>query len=150
MVVVLFVCLAGLTPVVGFAWWMFELGRDAGDRPGDATSRVGAGTGGYLWLSVANHSLTPVVVGAHTRDERPFASLFQAPALVVRPARRHERRQAANWSETVLGAVAPGAEMRWPVPAVVARTRLVVALGQSGDRLRIHDHLLVSPLARGL
>jgi len=140
MLVTVVLAVGVFTPIAALGWWLVRLGTVGGDLPGDATSRTG-GDGTGIWLSVENRSATPVLVGARVRDQRPLATLFQPPALVVRPARFGERRSAGSWSDGVLGAVPPG-QMRWVLPGVTRPSRLLVALGQPGDRLRIHDHLL--------
>ena len=135
--VVVGVALGAIIVVAAFGWSLVRLGCDGGDRPGDATSRISADG---RWLVVTNRASTPVVVGVRVRRPPHLAALTVRPALVVRPARRYER--GPTWSAGTIGAVAPGRELRWPVPAPMTRYRLEVAIGQTGGRLRVHDHLV--------
>jgi hypothetical protein len=131
--------------IAGGAWWMVRAGIEGGDLPGDAASRLTIGADGRPLISVRNPSNNPVMVGAHVRAESRFAIRNLTPSLVVRPARRLERRGGVGWTDTILGTVSPGVETTWPVPVVGGRTRLLVAIGQSEGRLRIHDHLVRPP-----
>jgi hypothetical protein len=142
MVLILILVAVCFGPIVATGLWLAHLAIDGGDRPDDATTRIEADAEGE-WLTVSNPSDVPVLVAAATRTQHPLAVVFQPPDLVKRPARRSERSTSRVWAPSMLGAVPPGARMRWPVPASPVRTRLVVTLAQPGDRLRVHDHLVL-------
>jgi hypothetical protein len=142
MVLILIVVAVSFGPIIAIGLWLAHLATAGGDRLDDATTRIELDADGE-WLAVSNPSDVPVLVAAATRTQRPLAGLFQPPDLVKRPARRSERSRRRAWAPSMLGAVPPGAQMRWPLPVSPVRARLMVTLAQPGDRLRVHDHLIL-------
>ena len=155
---VLIAWLVSLLVLVTFSVFMYLTGTRAGDRPEDATVQVQEGRviehgnpSRAALVTVSNPSNTAIVVGLSERHLGRKASAFRMPLTVTVPWWRTDRAQLLPSSQSKVGIVEPRATQQWVVPVADGNQplRVVVVVGQTGGRLRVHDRVLTSQRQHG-